>query len=150
MPSYSRDRHDAVPFLHIDSPPQTPWRTKAKDFQRRSSFVKRIALLAILLAFAVPIWFLTYRGQEDVADVQNRPTAPSPAVHAQWPQTPHRHPVVPKPQASSDTDTADGSLSPAPAVEPVTFSLLMWSENSAQEGVILIKVRISSLLTRHV
>ena len=142
MPAYPRDRRDMVPFLHIDSsPPQTPWRTKAREFQRRSSLVKRVAFLAILCAFAISIWLITYHGQEEVLDVEDRPPAPSPAVHAQRPQNPHHH-AVPKPQTSSDAAPADVAHESQAEVEPVTFSLLIWSEDSASEGVILIKVML--------
>lgn len=158
MPSHSREHSLTSPFL--ENPPLTPWRYKA-ELHRRSMFLKRIAFLTILLAFAVPIWIIRAYHQEAASqahEVVQDPLAPSPAGHAQWAPAAHRHPV-PKPHASEDAPTSIVPLVPVrlPAVhddsglavektdhepekDPVTFSLLMWSEASASEGVILIKV----------
>ena len=144
-----RSRHDVtVPFLVVDtsSPPATPWRTKARDLQRRPALLKRVAAIAILLAFAVPVWMLTHASHEQQALVpQERPAAPSPAAHDPWPPSPHHH--AGKPQASSvdvpavHDDSGLAEESAGPAEDRVVFSLLIWSEGSASEGVVLIKVR---------
>lgn len=162
MPSDPRDRLLNSPFL--GSPPVTPWRTKA-DFHRRSPFVKRIACLAIIFAFAVPLWMLTHRTHDSLY-VSDQPVAPAPVVHAQRPPAPHRHPVpnrpaspvnlpavhddsglavdVPHVDTPKETPKVTGVQKPSEE-EPVTFSLIMWSRDSATEGVILIKVRARSM-----
>ncbi|GJE97040.1 glycosyltransferase family 8 protein [Phanerochaete sordida] len=165
MPTHSRQHSLTSPFL--EGPPVTPWRTKATELRRRSTFLKRIAFLAIVSVFAVPIWILgSQRPPSRIHEAAQDSVAPQPAAPAQhkpvgglW-----HHAHRPQTAADDDSETAtsivplvpvrlpavhddsglvpeEGAIQSQPGEEeePVTFSLLMWSEASASEGVILLK-----------
>lgn len=134
----------------------TPWRSKAADLHRRSSLLKRVAFLAVFLAFALPIWMLTSHSQEVADEAIERPLSPPAAVHEQWSPAAHRHPAT-KPQVANgavevptvhdDSGLVKETLHvEEPRTQPVTFSLIMWSRDSASEGVILVKVRLVLVL----
>lgn len=125
---------DTTPFL--DEPPQSPWRIRMHDSHRRSRMFKRIVTYAALLAVMIPFTLLfsyfrhsSASPSEDVTvilDVNAAKQPPSSLNHAS-PFNISEHAV----QLSG---------SPIAEVEPIVFSLIMFSHDSASEGAILMKV----------
>lgn len=170
MPSSSIEHYDdaTAPFLPSPSSRLPSWRSKAQSFSRRSPLVRHILLFAVVVALGVPVWLFTYHDPHESAtttpnhsnvvqippdrpkpplpfQLDNADIVPNPAHHipshhghkvpSQFKQDKLESPTEPPSNAVQDTST------PVPAVrELVTFALIMWSEGSAQEGVLLIKV----------
>lgn len=147
MSYFPPGRLDTSPFLDAP-PPVSPWRIRARDLHRRSALVRPFVLLCVFCAFAVPVWLFTatYRAQDPLVPIsEERPLAPTPARHQAWPNVPHRHSVVAAAPTSVPVHDDDLAQPPPPAPvqpapDPVTFSLIMWSVDAANEGAVLIKV----------
>lgn len=141
------ERHSDPPLYH-DSPPNTSWRA-VRDFRPRPMYKRQLVFLAIFATIVAPIWLL-YRSQSAVhpaAEPDDHPVTPhwsrpssahAPAYTpaeleeaAKRPARPHKG-IVPPP--------APDVLAPIP--DPPTFSLIMFSADSAAEGAVLMKVCI--------
>lgn len=126
---------DTTPFLN--DPPLTPWRVRMHESNRRSRMFKRVVTFAALLAIVIPFSLLfTYFRQssgspsEDltvILDVDAPKQPPSPPDHA-------------PPSTNVSVHTVQLASEPSIEVEPIVFSLIMFSYDSASEGAILMKV----------
>lgn len=158
-----RERHDDSPFL--DHPPVSPWRARIKEFRRRPLLTKQIACLAIVFAIAMPIWLFMFRGQERAytSNALEDPHYPATTIH--WAKPEITPPASASPSfveyiESSKVPTRPHNSIPSPIPIPVmnntldaipdppTFSFIMFSEDSASEGAVLMKVRWLSSLVR--
>lgn len=149
-----RERHDTSPFL--DHPPPSPWRTRAKDWRRRPLLTRQVAFVGILLVLAIPLWWLSAPYRQDhsrTADVPEyndyhlnpTPSAPwsDPPAVAQSSAIDAVPPVIfnkgtKRPHKTVPVPSVPDVVVPAP--DPPTFSLIMWSVDSAAEGAVLMKV----------
>lgn len=137
------ERHsDPTPYL--DSPSSTPWRA-VRDFRPRPTYKRQLVLFAIFATFLVPIWLL-YRGQSAaIPEPDDHPVTPHwsrPSSTHALSHTPAGHEDVAKrpmrPQKSIVAPAAAATLAPIP--DPPTFSLIVFSADSAAEGAVLMKV----------
>lgn len=153
MSSFYRD---SSPILGDPAP--APWLARAKDMRRRPLQFRQIV---VALAAVVSVLLLaTYHLRDSAPAAQSldipSPLADSPPAdhdvsyrpafddaHA---RIPHGHHNIP----SKSTTTLPSEPEPStlaaslPAPDPVTFALIMFSEGSAAEGAVLIKVRSPS------
>ncbi|KAI0798132.1 hypothetical protein C8Q75DRAFT_36139 [Abortiporus biennis] len=121
----------------LPEPPSSPWRTKAKIAARRSSNIKRCAIIVASLAFCVPIFLLLnstntiYDSARWVPTTTNNDTLNTLSIPPERLDTPL---PLPSPAESPLVNTTKEV-----PVSPIAFSLIMYSENSAAEGAILVK-----------
>lgn len=165
---------ESLPFL---IKPVAHWRAHARDWHRRPMLVKQLLLVAAAALVALPLlYMLSDRGDTPLAIPEAYSGSPAhtfppatvsvdahgylPSVTASPAQlNGDEHAVVQPPHiedlsmpgdsdASQDAPRPSQVVAPA-ASQPVTFALIMWSEHSASEGAILLKVRHPSLLAVH-
>ena len=143
-----------VPLDDAEDPPLSPWRTRAKEHTRRSAMVRRVIMIAASLAFAVPLLLLLHYVREDhtyTASISPdilQPHSSSSSIHhlnLTAESTSSLLPASPSPSPSSSTapppvQTTHSLSSNSTSIDPVVFSLIMWSTDSAKEGAILVKV----------
>lgn len=119
--------NDSTPFL--DEPPESPWRIRMKAHNRRSPLVKRVVAFAALVAVTLPFFLLfTYVRQTPRSSSSEDVTVTLdvvPPTHG--PSTMEHIPNLP----------VNSSMTMS---NPVIFSLIMFSFDSASEGAILMKV----------
>lgn len=138
------------------------WRTKAREFNRRPTLIKQLVFLSVLVLIVLPLRHFAFHGEDNVPfnnqepfSVIDTPPPPlPPPVHKQNSNVLH-HPPQPSTAISADTDLPPSladktsldlskqitSISP----DPMVFSLIIWGQDSAAEGAILLKVRCSLL-----
>ncbi|CAL1703866.1 unnamed protein product [Somion occarium] len=118
--------NDSTPFL--DEPPESPWRIRMKAHNRRSPLVKRVVAFAALVAVTLPFFLLfTYVRQTPRSSSSEDVTVTLdvvPPTHG--PSTMEHIPNLP----------VNSSMTMS---NPVIFSLIMFSFDSASEGAILMK-----------
>lgn len=146
MSSFYRD---SSPILGDPAP--APWLARAKDMRRRPLQFRQIVLA---LAAVVSVLLLATYHLRDSTPAAQSLDIPSPLAdhdvsyrpafddaHA---RIPHGHHIPSKPtttQPEPSTATLQELAASLPAPDPVTFALIMFSEGSAAEGAVLIKVR---------
>lgn len=143
-----------TPEHHSFRAPNNMPRRWMRDFYRRPLIVKQLAVLSLVAAVVVPYLLFAYWSGASV-DEEKTPTTFSDA-HPYWDSASHwdvQHAPPPvshtlEVQAVAPTESAtpppEDVIHEPSVVEPITFALIMWSEDSASEGAILVKVRHSS------
>lgn len=141
-----------TPGHHSFPTPSSMPRRWMRDFYRRPLIVKQLAVLSLVFAVVVPYLLFAYWSGGG-HDEQKTPARVNDA-HPYW-DSASRWDVQPVPPPVSRThgvQTGAPTASVAPheevvhkpsVAEPITFALIMWSEDSASEGAILVKVRRS-------
>lgn len=115
------------------------WRSKARDISRRPLLVKQLAVFAAVIFMGGLLWLyksrtydeidtIMYTSQDALAEASLLPSG----KHHSYPG----HSLV-EPQAHAPSQ----EIGLAKSVEPIVFALIMWAEESAAEGALLIKVR---------
>lgn len=141
--------------LHRGSQNLPRWRSHAKDFSRRPQLVKQITYLAIVLAFILPLFYFSHirAGVSETSILEPEAQSPPLAldVHNVIPQHGHgspghhvNRPAIPAPspiQEGTQLSSASPPTSLQAAPDIPTFAFIMWEEDSAKEGALLIKVR---------
>lgn len=129
------------------------WRTKAREFNRRPLLLKQLTFLGLIILIALPLRYFAFNGESSVPypetiGVDSPP--PPPAIghhndvvfHDHPPQPPvviPAHPNYPPlPQDKSSPEPSTRIVTSTP--DPMVFSLIIWGEDSAAEGAILLKV----------
>ncbi|THH31362.1 hypothetical protein EUX98_g2821 [Antrodiella citrinella] len=135
-----------------EEPPESPWRSRLPHHRDHTkSPLKRITTFASILLLCVPL-LLLFRHLHGSADSDIAATedylASRPATHHRIPAVPTSVPVsatVEIEYGPEDVDADDEEsailVEPLPVVppHPMTFSLIMFSSDSASEGALLIK-----------
>lgn len=129
------------------SPPPSPWRTRAEQFRHRPVRLRQAALVLAGLAFICTFALLSRQSHADYDVVDDH--------HKYQPSAPHlqdghehrvhhgagRPPQIVEDHPFSESDLEDTRVDTvAPATQPIVFSLIMFSEDSAVEGAVLMKV----------
>ncbi|OSD02741.1 glycosyltransferase family 8 protein [Trametes coccinea BRFM310] len=158
--SYFPPYQDSSPIL--PDPPHSPWRSRTHLFRRRPLHFRQVAFIVASITFTFSLFaFYHYRDSSyqydldgvsppavDSESLSYRPTFDN--VHAHRPPAHHVPPALantvaaaepePSPQPEPVPHDALSPAAPPPlALEPIVFSLIMFYENSAAEGAILIK-----------
>jgi len=126
---------DTTPFLEsIGS--SMPWRSRAKDPTRRI-FIKRLAacITLALLACCIPLVLLFHFSRN--TSIVVRPASTTSGYQDSIDAITSIHPPI-SPDVSLPQPTASSNTTVEPS-HPITFSLIMFSEDSAAEGAVLIK-----------
>lgn len=128
---------DTTPFLETGSSP-TSWRAQAKDPNRRG-LIRKIALAVALLAFCVPLFLFFQYTRSASATLASPQRLETTTI---LPSTTHHDFIISTSTSAtepSSTPVVNTTLSTDGSSHPVTFSLIMFSEDSAAEGAVLIK-----------
>ncbi|KZT66871.1 glycosyltransferase family 8 protein [Daedalea quercina L-15889] len=160
--SFQRSYLDTSPTM--STPPPSPWRTRAEQIRRRPIRLRQAAL--ILTAFGVLCTFILLSRQHPsnastydnwiVVEDRRSPLQPLPPNQPQQlPSLQNGHDHKPQHDSGRSPNLIDDhALAPeanipkvhgthvnavAAAPEPIVFSLIMFSEDSANEGAILMK-----------
>lgn len=153
---------DHVPFI---GKPTSRWHVRAREWTRQPLVVKQMLFATMAAALLLPILYLSHLRHdgelsvvpemEDLAGTYpNEPAVGSSQAH-EIPPFDYHGGVRPEVDDVIEPDddislvpihVGDPPEEPTPLVQaesphPVTFALIMWSENSASEGAILLKVR---------
>lgn len=149
--SFNRQFLEASPLS--TSPPASPWRARAEVLRRRPLRFRQIAFVIASVTFLCSFVFLSrYRADDRRVWISLEDEYPSVvdlgglAAHGGQrlpPQHQHAHapalaPQVPVPDTPHQVDTH--VKEPPKPPEAVVFSLIMFSEDSAVEGAMLMKV----------
>lgn len=145
MSSFYRD---SSPILGDPAP--APWLARAKDMRRRPLQFRQIVVA--LAAVVSVLLFATYHLRDSAPAAQSldipSPLADHdvsyrPAFDDAHARIPHGHHIPSKP-TTTQPEPEPSLAASLPAPDPVTFALIMFSEGSAAEGAVLIKVRSPS------
>lgn len=157
--------------------PASRWRGRIKDFNRQPLRFKQMVFLCIFFTIALPAWFYGFRGgsytPQSYSDAKNGwgPLSPNhhrllpPPGHQSQPSTStgdaapshvpsqdHRPPEVVDKNISLDYDGHPAETNHTEelerVVDPMTFALIIWGEDTAAEGAILLKVQTSVFCKR--
>ncbi|KAJ8482166.1 hypothetical protein ONZ51_g5532 [Trametes cubensis] len=163
--SYFPPYQDASPIVP-DSPP-SPWRSRANVLRRRPLQFRQIAFIVATLTISFSLLAFYHFRDSPSATLQidfpspldSDPISYRPSFDSTHGRIPHGHHA---PAQSSSTSLAASHSAPSDLPssslsvskpDPVTFSLIMFSEGSAAEGAVLIKSIIlysSSSLEFHI
>lgn len=136
------------------------WPVRPKDWARPPTLVKPLLLVSVLVALLIPFLYLGHLRYDEeqlllVPEVVVRPDFPVAVAHDGLPFSHHggiveiddvieangdAGPVEPPPVESLEDATVQ---TPKVPLQPLTFALIMWSEHSASEGAILLKVSLT-------
>ncbi|KAI0956935.1 hypothetical protein AcW1_005492 [Taiwanofungus camphoratus] len=134
--SYNRQylSPDASPLR--TSPPASPWRARAEVLRRRPLHFKQTAFIVAILVLCSILFFARF-GREDslgsITDNHFSPLSANALLHA-FSIAPSSTSHPPQPTYIQYVDTPTDK-----APEAVVFSLIMFSEDSASEGAVLMK-----------
>lgn len=150
---------DHIPFI---GKPTSRWHVRSREWTRQPLLVKQLLFATVAAALLLPILYLSHLRhggelsvvEDATATYPNEPAVDRPQAH-EIPAFSHHGGVRPEVDDVIEPDD-DASLvtihvgdppeehtppAQAESPHPVTFALIMWSENSASEGAILLKVR---------
>ena len=144
--------------VYANAPSSPLWKASRRDVRRRPLHFRQAAFVVASVIFTVSLFFF-YQTRDNAHAVQVQgldiPTSPEEPFHPR-PAFDYSHQRIPHhahiPDISTITTTAsEPEATPVPSYnaslaqssyDPVTFSLIMFSEDSAAEGAILMKVRV--------
>ena len=144
------------------------WPVRSRDWTRQPVLVKQLLFVSVAAALLLPLLYLGHLRHDGellvVPEAEEivilRPNTPA-LGHDRLPSV-HHSGVGPEVDDTIEADF-DGSVAkthptepphedtvvtPETPLQPLTFALIMWSEHSASEGVILLKVSRSQLSLR--
>ena len=134
-------------------PPPSPWRTRAEQLRHRPVRLRQAALVLAGLAFLCTFALLSRQRQANyddwpVADDHRTPQSLETSFPLQngHDHRPHHGSGRPPQVADDHSLPSDSNLEDthtniiAAAPEPIVFSLIMFSEDAANEGAVLMKV----------
>lgn len=147
--SYHRSYLDSP---SLSTPPPSPWRTRAEQFRHRPVRLRQAVLL--IAGFALFCTFALLSRQREanhdgwlIPDVHRTSETSLPFQNSHDHRPHHGSSRPPPPQVvdnhalSSELKLEDThTIVVAAAPDPIVFSLIMFSEDSANEGAVLMKV----------
>lgn len=161
---------------HGFAKPLTRWYARAHHLGRQPLLVRQLLAVTAATALALSLLYLFHlRPGNALHVVEDERTAsatsvflPDPPSHPVLPiphheiapphEDEHSYPVAHTPQDNAITDSdsdvmlevdAPPSSPPPPPAHPVTFALIMFTEDAASEGAILLKVCFTAISRGH-